>query len=44
MGIEVIWALGLFGILLLVISLNGISIFFRKDNYNTHITFHKNSF
>ena len=44
MGMEVIWALGLFGILLLIGSLKGITKFFRNNKYNMDITFDKNLF
>ncbi len=44
MGIEVIWALGLFGVLLVTISLKGMRKYFMKNNLNMHITFDKNVF
>ncbi len=44
MGMELIWALALFGILLLIASLKGITKFFSNNKYNIDITFDKNLF
>ena len=44
MGVEVIWALGLFGVLLVTISLNGMKKYFTQSKHNIHITFDKNVF
>ena len=42
MGIELLYAVGLLGILMIIIGLKGITKFLNTDNYNMDITVDKN--